>query len=217
MTTYYCTTADVAEFIWRAGTGDDFTETTTPRKSAVEKLINRAEGTIDSKTHHAWRTTSVSNEYYDVRETFWHQRLLLREIPLYLKHRYIHTFTSGTHKIEIWDGSSWNDLVSGNYTEGRDADYWIDYNEGIIFFCDTKPYYRKNGVRVTYDYGESSVPDDIKQACIMMVAISLAYQDDRSLLFPEGTSNIPLSDKVEKWQAEVNQILEKRTEHRLIY
>ena len=216
--TTYTTPAYVAKFIWRGGDGSNFSASTNPTFEAVTERINEAEDEIDEKTHHAWRAVRVTDEYYDIEPRYWGKRQTRTgyyyEIPLYLRHKDIRTFVSGTHKIEIWDGSSWTELVA-NYTEGRDEDYWVDYTRGIIYFCDQRPYRRKSGVRVTYDYGKSTVSKDIRKLCNLLVAIDLAYSDDASVLFPEGGSSISLERKIDKWEVEAEKLISTLREHKI--
>ena len=210
MTTTYCTSADVAKLIWRAGTGEDFTASTNPTNTFVEDLINAAEDGIDAHTRHSWRSTLVSDEIRNyIRNDRYRQRgWWAYRGKVFLNHRAIHDFTAGTHKIEIWDGSEWVDMIAGDYTEGRAADYWIDYNQGIIYFVNTYPQEIEQGVRVTYAYGEDTVPNDIRFACAKMAAIDLVMQDDRSVMVVEGSDNVKQPSKVEIWQAAVDKALE---------
>jgi len=211
MTVTYCTSLDVAKLIWRNGDGSDFSASTNPTQSFVEDLINAAEDSIDGPegANRSWRNTLVTDEVHDYvvnrnlrRRHWWAYRG-----QVFLNHRAIRTFESGTHKIEIWDGSAWVDLIAGAYTEGRSDDYWIDYNQGIIYFINTYPHEIEQGVKVTYAYGESTIPKDIKLACMKLVAIELANMDDRSILLPEGTSNISLESKVKAWSEAVDKTL----------
>ena len=215
MTTTYCTSSDVAKLIWRNGDGSDFSATTNPTKSFVEELINAAEDDIDNFTHHAWRSVLVSDEIHDlILDRVNYRRWWGYYGRVHLNHRKIREFISGTHKIEIWDGSDWVDLVldANGYTEGRDDDYWIDYEKGIIYFVNTYPHVVQEAVKVTYAYGDTVVPSDIKLACMRMVGIDLVMQDDRSILLPEGSDNVRQPNKVEIWQAAVEKTLEKYME-----
>ena len=52
----------------------------------------------------------------------------------------------------------------------------------------------------------------IEEAATKMTVIDLLMSDDRTVLLPEGTSNIDMSSKVQLLQAEVNAILARYTE-----
>jgi hypothetical protein len=65
---------------------------------------------------------------------------------------------------------------------------------------------------VSYIYGERYLEKAIEEAATKMTVIDLLMSDDRTVLLPEGTSNIDLSSKVQLLQAEVNAILARYTE-----
>jgi hypothetical protein len=188
-----------------------------PNQGEVEDFIIWAEDEINQRTNHSWKAVTVTDEVYDVPRRYIHG-FWRREMPLHLNHRALNTFTSGTHKIEIWDGQDWKDLIltANGYTEGRGDDYWIDYGKGIIYFVDQRPYFSENGVRVTYAYGESSVPADIERAATLLAAIHLLQSDDYRNIFPEGTDKYPVQPKAEVWRKEIDNILSRRSELMLI-
>jgi len=215
MVVTYCTSAEVSQFLFGDKKGD-FSESTKPQKTTVEALINRVEDMIDRETRHAWRSVTVTNEYHD------YAGIRKRGYPrgrepcrcVFLCHRAVRAFVSGTHKIEIWASGEWIDLVltANGYTEGRDADYWIDYECGVIYFVDVAPAIGKSTVRVTYAYGESSVPGDIKEWAIKQAAIDLIYSDDWTVLTIDTTERVNLEDKVRHWKEDVDKIRERREE-----
>lgn len=208
-TASYCNASDVAEFLQSI----TFSTTTSPTTNEVVGLITQHQDYIDNKTGHAWRTTTATNEYHHLKKMSYQHR---DGVPIFLKNRKITTFSSGTDKLEIWDGSQWLDWVA-NKTEGRNGDFWVDYEQGIIFIKTVPAYLpRYFQVRVTYRYGDSTVPGDIKRACILRTAADLVNSDDRSSLFPEGTQNVPLPEKVEKWMAEADKIIIDRKEIKVL-
>ena len=206
----YCSVADVARFMG----GITISSSSTPSIDDVTDIINMHEDEIDQYTHHAWRPVLIENEHYNFDgfvaqlERFgdWSDRA-----RLYLKHRNIRNFTSGTHKIEIWDGQSWVDFVV-NYEEGRGSDWWMDYDRGILHFSNRYPWRMRHSVRLTYEYGDKVVHGDIKKACIMLTAAYLLQGEDYSVLLPEGTSNIPIADKSVKWTDTAYKLLDKHVE-----
>lgn len=220
MVVTYCTSAEAAKFLW-VNDGADYSVSTKPTQAAVEEAINRVESIIDKATKHAWRKISITNEYHNYlipsfahRRPFGWVRGRQPDRGIYLNHRAIRTFVSGTNKIEIWTGSAWVDLAltANGYTEGRDDDYWIDYEGGVIYFVDETPAIGKKMVRVTYDYGESSVPEDIKEWCIKQTAINLLYSDDRSAFVIDGMDNIGLDPKIRAWKEDIKEIKKERVE-----
>jgi hypothetical protein len=184
-----------------------FSTDTDPTLAEVESTINRMEDTVDRETGHAWRAVQVLDEYYNVPHNCYN--LYQRQFAIHLKHRKINTLVSGTGKIEIWNGNEWEDLVldSNGYTEGRDDDYWLDYNLGVLYLAGQKPWTLGNGVRVSYHYGDDSVPGDIEEACTKLVAIEIAENDDYVIQLPEGVDKYGIMSKVNSWKKDVERIL----------
>lgn len=202
MVVTYCTSAEIAKFIQRVRDGSDFTDETKPSQAAVEAQINRSEDLIDSLTNHTWRSVQIDDEYHDYlldrssnKGRRWHRTI---ENSISLHHRKIRSFTSGTDKIEIWDGGDWVDLAldANGYTEGRDEDYWINYDQGVIYFVSEIPAIGRDTIRVTYHYGDTVVPGDICEWCIQQTVLKLLLMDSMTSMIREGTDAISLSEKV---------------------
>ncbi len=182
-------------------------ENTDPTLLEVEALINGAEDQIDEQTHHAWRAVTVTNEYHDLEALY--SGMYRYELPVKLNHRSIRALVSGTDKIEIWDGSTWKDLVltANGYTEGRANDYWVDYSNGIVYFCNTKPQWAERGVRATYRYGEAAVPKSVQEACAKLAALNVLETEDYKIVLPEGASQYAIASKAASWKEDVKRIL----------
>ena len=106
------------------------------------------------------------------------------------------------------------DLQGGSASgdNARLKDWWMDYEQGIIYFNNSYPFFEWNAVKVAYIYGERYLEKAIEEAATKMTVIDLLMSDDRTVLLPEGTSNIDMSSKVQLLQAEVNNILARYTE-----
>ena len=208
MTVEYCSAEDVRKFL---ALPNAFSPTTTPTQETVEDRINEAEDYIDNDTGHSFRTTSVSNEYHTVTGVY----SIFTGFPIHLSHREITTLLSGTDKIEVWEGSSWVDWVADTgRVEGRSGSYWLDYEKGVLYLKKWARY--PKGVRVSYRYGASSVPKDVRKAAILLACADLVESDDRSNLLPEsGTSQISYGSKASSWRTQVGKILGKREEFKL--
>lgn len=191
----------------------DFDADTIPSKTTVDGWINESEDYIDQETMHAWREVTVTKEYHHLHRP---QYQLRDGSEIKLLHRNIKTLTSGTDLLEVWDGTQYLDYLA-NKTEGRNRDYWAVEQDGFIFI-KTYPAYlpRYFGVRVTYRFGDATVPGDIKRACKLLTAIQFLQGEDRSVILPEGSSNIPYQSKVSDWQKKVDDILDRRREIVLI-
>ena len=113
--------------------------------------------------------------------------------------------TQHTLLVDLQGGSASGD-------NARLKDWWMDYEQGIIYFNNSYPFFEWNAVKVAYIYGERYLEKAIEEAATKMTVIDLLMSDDRTVLLPEGTSNIDMSSKVQLLQAEVNNILARYTE-----
>ena len=121
-----------------------------------------------------------------------------------------HTAVSGTitqqsFVVDLQGGSSSGDV-------GRLRDWWLDPEQGIVYFNNSYPFFEWNAIKVAYVYGERYVEKAIEDVCTKMVAIELLMADDRSVLIPEGTQNIDLASKVQLYQAEIDRTLPRYVE-----
>ncbi len=204
----YCTPEQVAELLQC----DYFSDSTKPTRQTVESIIERKEDYINSVTGHSWKEVTVSNEMHNIDVNY----IATLGIPIYLQHRKIKQFDSSKgDKLEVWDGSRYVDYLTEK-TEGRNNDFSVNYEEGIIYLRTFYGAPRKDAVRVTYRYGEDSVPGDIADACAKLTAIDLIALDDRSVLLPEtGGSNVSYLNKIEQWKQDVKEILQRYKEFRI--
>lgn len=100
----------------------------------------------------------------------------------------------------------------GTGDEARLRDWWADYDLGIIYFNNTYPYFQWNSVKCSYVYGERYVEKAIEDICTKMVAMDLLLSDDRSVLMPEGTSNVELGAKYQLFKTQVAETLPRYME-----
>lgn len=206
MATCYTSTADIGDFLRIS-----ITCSSSPSIAQVEKLIKRAEDKIDRRTGHAWRTKSTTEIFnLPLLYTFGWGTFIS------LKHRNI-KYKSGADtcldtaqgdKIEIWNGSNgtWSDYVCtpGSY----DVEYIKGelYLRGFIFSI-----LRQNRVRVTYRYGDSSVPLDIQDATVKLTCIDLIRSSIKMDDLEFGGA-IKKEEAMAKWQEEADKIIRDREE-----
>lgn len=226
MTTTYCQTADVSAFLQRAAFTDS--PATTPTATQVGSIINAMEDHIDRYTNSAWRAKVVSLEYHDYKSP----RLYGRPLPSYtywawdvrdyrwcpFRYRPVIQFSaSAGDKIEVWRGGNYVDLVS-TAAEGRDHDWWVDYDKGMLYFVTQWPLRERNGVRLTYRYGNATtVPNDIRHACVLLTAWQLASGATGSFLLPEGGSEPGYMERGRAWKEQAEAILDTYWELRPDY
>jgi len=192
---------------------------TRPTITEVATLIQRKEDEIDYVTGHAWRmrystsvkgtdTASPKFEYYDVPNVYDYSA----GIPIRLNHRSVYNFSAASgDALQCWDGETYVDYLTDK-TEGRGHDWWLDNDKGIIYIYDTSKYGLPQAVRVKYRYGETSIPGDIEEATMLLVAADLAMSDDRSYLFPKGGDSVVLSEKVQNWKKRAEEEIARHSE-----
>ena len=212
----YCQPADVASQLrlkdTSTGTRLAFTSSTDPTYAEVEAWIDEASNYIDRETNHAFRFVTAVNEYHAYKGQYdgiW------KDVRIPLNHRSVQTFSHALgDKLELFDFTTYVDLLADDsYVEGEDDDYYVDYTNGHIIFVGTKPYVHPLAVRVTYRYGESSVPYDIREACTKLVAIRYLESELYTATVPNGPGLSPSKETIiEKWQADVDRILARRSE-----
>lgn len=210
MAATYCAATDVGRLL-----NFTFSGSTTPTTTQVEDYINASEDQIDKYTMHAFRSVTVTKEYHNMPPPE-HRRYTDAGTPVFLQHRKITVdangdLESGTDLVEVWDGSSWVDWVaSSDFTQGRGGDFWVEPDKGIVWIRSPQYSPRVSAIRVTYRYGESSVPNDIKEACALLSASRLLTSDDRGVFVVESGdgSKITNKEKAEWFKKHAFELLE---------
>jgi len=206
MPTTYASIQDVADFLRITIDGS-----TSPNTAQVEKLINYKEERIDRRTGHTFGRSRTETEIYPLHllYTFGHGA------PFTLKHREIKTNNSGIHlcscagdKLEVWNGAS------GDYSNVTDCDGAYDvepikgdiYMRGFIFTI-----IRMDRIRITYRYGSTTVPDDIREACIKLVCVDIIKSSLRMDDIQFGGA-IDKEKAMDDWIDDVDKIIRDREE-----
>ncbi len=200
----------------------DFTTTSIPSTANVASAIEEAEDMIDQDTQHAWRITRIVNEFYDIPAVGYpltgYTQGNVNSIPIHLRHRNILPMTTATaspgpDKIEIWNGDTYENWATAK-VQGRADDYWFDHEKGILWLVYFYPYFRREALRMTYRYGQTVVPKDIRRATALNAAILLMQQDDQSGNINEtgDPTRLTYDSRIGQWKAEINKIIRNRRE-----
>jgi hypothetical protein len=207
MATTYCSVEDVSDFL-----RTPINANTTPNKAQVEKIINRKEGEIERRIGHAWRSKKITREVHDLPLLYtfgW-------GTPIFLQHRNIYELSSSDgDKIEIWQGASatWEDILNNEQWYDIEYEYGRLFLRGFIFSI-----LRKNRVRVTYRYGgdqfagDTTIPDDIKDAVIKMAAIDVLTTSLRMDRLPVGGTSMTWQEMISAWKEDIEQCILNRRE-----
>ena len=207
MATTYCTVEDVGDYL-----RIPITATTVPNKVQVEKIINRKEDELDRRIGHAWRSKTITGERHSLPLLYvfgW-------GTPIYLQHRNIYDFdVAEGDKIEIWQGSSatYENILTNDQWYDMDYDYGRLYLRGFIFSI-----LRNNRVSLTYRYGgenfagDTTIPGDVKDCIIKMVAIEFVNTSFRMDKLPFGSSGFNYGEAKRAWKEDIENCIENRRE-----
>ena len=202
MAVTYCTVEDVSDFM-----RVPISSTTTPTKAQVEKIINRKEEILDRRIGHTFgRDKTITKEIHDLPLLYtfgW-------GTPIYLQHRNIRDLSNAAgDKIEVWKGSEsdYDDILTDSQWYQFDPVYGRLFLRGFIFSI-----LRKNRIRVTYRYGDATVPEDIEDACIKLVSIDLLTTSLRMDRLPVGGSALTWGEIIDQWKEDIESCVINRRE-----
>lgn len=204
MATEYCTVADVERLMF--ANRFTFGANTPLTKTDVEKFINTGEDRVDTITHRTWKANQQrTNILRDIQpdETWsswggdYYAGFRLMEYPVKSVDK-LELFTSGS-------GDGYDDITAN---QGRTSDWFLDSDRGIVYLrAGFMPFVRRNGVRITYTFGETTVPAQIRDATAMLAAWFILQNEDLSLLLPEGAEHLRIQEKAHNWKQEAYEIL----------
>ena len=206
MATTYCSVEDVSDYL-----RVPITATSTPNKAQVEKIINRKESEFERRTGHAWRSKKITREVHSLPLLYTFGWCT----PIFLRHRRIYDIDADQgDKIEIWQGASatWENIATNGQWYDMEYERGSLHLRGFLFSI-----LRRNRVRVTYRYGgeefagDTTIPDDIKDAVIKMTSIELMNTSFRMDELPTGGMTSP-SESKKIWQEDIENCIANRRE-----
>ena len=71
---------------------------------------------------------------------------------------------------------------------------------------------RKNRVRVTYRYGDTTVPNDVEDACVKLTAIELLTTSLRMDQIPIGSNQLNIDQSIKYWKDSIEECVLNRRE-----
>jgi len=186
-----CSPSDVARFIkprdeTADGTdsllADEFGEDTMPTEKDVIKHIESATIRMERKTQQAWRANKVTKETHDHKGLYY----WLSGHPIDMMKREIRPLDPEKGDVlEVWNGNRWEDwLTEGGYEYGRDADFWVDGPNGLLWVYERAILRPHPKFRVTYRYGYDMVPHDIRDAVAKRAAADIITGDFYGTIVP---------------------------------
>ena len=210
----YCTSSQVASFLQVPS----FSGSTTPSGGHVDDFIDMSEARVDELTNHAWATAragTVTNER--ARIQLVRSNVINSRGRIQLKHYPIVDLTSGTDKLNVWDGTAYTEYVANKtgtntVTDSVNKDWWVDTERGIVYINNYATLNMMNSspqgvdAYVTYRYATASTPDDIKLATIYFTAAMIAMNDDLNLM-QEGDDSMDNAARSQRFEEMAMKIL----------
>ena len=206
----YTTPSRIAQFLQLR---QDFSTTTSPTISDVERIIERIESRIDRYSTNSWKPNFRQDEMYE----FSRHGIVLKRQP-----------AIKVIDLSIWDGSTFALLA-----EGRSQDYFVDSKTGIIpitrLLSIPFTYTRsstawgfgefKRSLSVTYVWGRD-FDEDVASGMVEDITTKLASADiisnyDYTTIVPQGTDRYSLEQKVNFWRENADERLEELRSVRL--
>ena len=187
MTVTYSSAGLVAAYLQRPA----FSASTTPTTATVNLYINWAESEIERRTFYAYQAVTATDEVHTT-QTYGSRKgyrsYYLNRPYVQLAHSPIRTMTAGLDYLYVFTGGAWVDWVATK-TEGRDEDYWVDTQNGRIYFMKGYPLLSyPDNVKVTYRWGESTVAPWAQELATMMAAVRVLEMDADRTVSSEGGS-----------------------------
>jgi len=208
----YCTTQEVFELLQLANVTNttDFTTATIPTKITVEAYIAGAQSQLDYQTRKSWRMNYVADEKHDFN--IFGFKPDRRDVYKILD-------------LAVWDGSEFD-----SRSQGRDKDYFLTRDTGMIhfsryFFLPARfrgfntPTFRFGGgefimpVRIKYLYGRNLATDVreggfVTELTKKMAAIEILKNSDFGNLTVSGMDRVPLQQKIQLFTTEIVEGIE---------
>lgn len=192
-----------------------FDNDTNPTDRTIEDFIRRAEDRIDYRTKKSWRFNAVTDELDP-------QLVDYNRYGVFMRHR---NFMK-VYSVSIWTGNDWQILV-----EGRNNDYFVNYNLGMLYLTRlfllpaaygmTGRYFHwgfgefKNSMKIDYIYGRDLETDPeyymIEGLTNKIVARELWTNHDYSDFIVSGTDKVSLESKVRQLDMDIEKELEELT------
>lgn len=211
--TYYTTPELVANQLRMVNSDGSimmFTEETDIKRSVVIQFIKEAETRIDRLTRNSWKENYVVDELHDL--PFPLNGLSPRDTAVGLPQANICEWDDEKDSLFVFKDDNWIDYTEIPQAQLDDT-WWIDYKIGVLHFNNFYPWFYSgaNRIKISYRWGNSTVPDDIVEACTKLVAIRIIQSEFNKIMMYNRMSNpIRWEDIIHDWKKDIDSILATR-------
>lgn len=157
-----------------------FSALTIPSSSTVAEWISQAEQKIDDYLNKSFKNTNEFEGYLPYEPVKWRATWDLSTrwaVPLPFNDPVVDLDSAQGDYLKIWNGTEEHDYTD-EWTQGRGDDYWFD--DGFLFVRTYRPRKGRYSIKLKCRHGESSVPGNVKEACIKWVAKRVRTGDIRN-------------------------------------
>jgi hypothetical protein len=157
----------------------------------LQAIIDMFADKVDEIAGTAWREATATDERHSIKRSTQASVWWERTFSIHLNHENIRDIT----KLEIWEGDAYVDWVATK-TLGRDGDYWIDKENGIIYLYTFYWIKWGNDAKVTYTHGATTVDPRAKELNLVLSAIHILENFAHLVAIPEGPGQNPLERRL---------------------
>jgi len=160
----------------------------------LENLITMHMDYIDWITETTWNGNSkTAREYHDITRPKWGFWIWRLGYPVFLTKNHIRSID----KLLVFQGSEYQNWIGDPaFTEGRNGDYFVDYEEGIIYLNVFMIPMAGKEIIVEYTYGRDDLPGQIKQLCLYRVVRDLISNERRLFALPDGAEAVSFREQL---------------------
>lgn len=202
----YCQPGDVAQVLQKGVPAANASEG-EPSLAYWQDVIMSVEEEVDRMCKQAWRERRVTDEYPASGLEYMADPEGFVLVPL----RRMHVralLTASSDKLEVWNGSQFQDWLT-THTEGRNAHWYLIPEMGHLHLRARTLYGNPAmRVRVTYRYGQTTVPRNIKRATALLAAAELGVgQVESQHGHGSALDHVPQDTRVSSWRNQAMRLL----------
>lgn len=152
----------------------------------IERAIAMAEAYVERLTDTCWGGKECRTPGYEHYSLTRYKGGLYfgAGIPVILSKRWIRKVES----LQVFTGSEWAEWV-GTRTEARNiGDYWIDYEDGILYVNAFWYYQGGSEVRIKYTFGRDDLPGEVQELTTIVALQYMIMLDRRWAYIVESSS-----------------------------
>lgn len=171
----------------------------------LDDLIAEQMGYVDNLTATAfnsnWQKVRERHDLTKFKGGIW---IGVLGIPVHVNNAPINSVTS----MKIYSGSGWKEWV-GTYNEGRNQDYWVEQEEGVVYINTFIFWQGGKEVQIEYSYGRTDLPKEIEELTKLLVVRNLMINERKIFALESGSEGISLETSLQYINNRILQLEER--------